>query len=86
MTPDLINASFEFIGAAFTAANAKRVIADKGYAGIYLPAIVFFMSWGVWNLFYYPSLGQVFSFIAGICLVCANLTWIASMLVYGKKR
>lgn len=54
MTPDVINAVFEGCGALLTAKNTLQVIRDRGYAGIYLPAILFFFSWGGWNLYFYP--------------------------------
>jgi hypothetical protein len=85
MSPDVVNAAFEMCGAVFTFKNTLRVIQDRGYAGIYLPAIVFFFSWGGWNLYYYPSLGQWWSFGAGAALFLANLTWITAMAYYGRK-
>lgn len=85
-TPDLCNAAFEFWGSVMTWMNVRRVIHDQGYAGIHLPAIVFFFTWGVWNLFYYPHLGQWWSFLAGCSLVLANLAWVTQMVRYGRKR
>lgn len=85
MSPDFINGLFEVVGSIFTWMNVLRVIRDKGYAGIYPPAIVFFFSWGFWNLFFYPSLGQWWSFAGGISLVAANLAWVGSMWWFGRK-
>lgn len=86
MTPDLINGLFELAGSLLTWANVKRVYNDKGYAGIYLPAVIFFWSWGAWNCFYYPHLGQWWSFAGGVSLVIANLAWVTLMLRYGRKQ
>jgi hypothetical protein len=80
---DPINFVFELSGSIFTWANVHRVWKDKGYAGLYLPAVVVFASWGVWNLFYYPSLGQWMSFYAGCSLVLANISWFAIAVYYG---
>ncbi len=85
MSPDLINGLFEILGSAFTWMNVRQVARDKGYAGLFLPSIVFFMSWGAWNLFYYPHLGQWWSFVGGVSLVAANVSWVALMLRYGRK-
>jgi len=85
MTPDLINGLFETTGAALTAMNTRRVITDRGYAGVYIPTIVFFLSWGLWNLFYYPHLDQWFSFVGGILLVLSNVSWVVTMLYFGKR-
>lgn len=86
MTPDQINGLFEFVGSCFTWANVHRVVVDKGYAGYYLPGMVFFTSWGVWNLYYYPALGQWWSFLGGACITLANLSWIAVMWRFGRKQ
>lgn len=86
MTPDLLNAGFELTGAVFTWISVLRVCRDKGYAGIYVPAIVFFFCWGFWNLYFYPSVDAVWSFHAGIPLCLGNLAWVASMLYYGPVQ
>lgn len=85
MTADVANALFEGAGACMTWANVFRVHKDRGYAGVYLPAIVLFMSWGFWNLYYYPHLSQPWSFIATIVMVAANASWVMLMLRYGRK-
>lgn len=85
MSADVVNGIFEFVGSGFTWANVWKVKTDRGYAGIYLPGVIFFMSWGVWNLFYYPSLGQWWSFHGGLSLVLANVMWIVMMWRFGRK-
>ncbi len=85
MTPDIINGLFEIIGALLTWMSIKRVIADKGYAGIYAPAVIFFMSWGIWNLFYYPHLGQWWSFAGGCAILVSNASYGILGLYYKRK-
>ena len=86
MSPDSINACFELIGAVFTSMNTLRVLRDRGYAGVFVPAIVFFFSWGLWNLVFYPSVGAMWSFRAGLFLFMANLSWVGSLLYYGPVQ
>lgn len=86
MTPDLINGLFEFVGAGMTWMTAWRVYRDRGYAGVWFPAVAFFTCWGGWNMYYYPHLGQFWSMAGGAALVSANLCWIGLMLFYGRKR
>lgn len=85
MTPDIINGGFEFVGSMFTWASVARVYKDKGYAGIYLPAIVFFTGWGAWNIYYYPTLNQYWSLAGGISIFIANICWISLMAYFGRK-
>ena len=85
MSHDLVNGLFEFVGSLFTWANVRAVWLAKGYSGYYLPGMVFFTSWGLWNLFYYPALGQWWSTFGGACITLANLCWIGSMWWFGRK-
>lgn len=73
---DLINAGFELLGAAFTWRNALQLYRDRQIKGVYWPTMAFFAVLGLWNLYYYPSLGQWASFAAGVVLVAGNLAWV----------
>lgn len=43
-----------------------------------------FTLWGVWNIYYYPSLNQWCSFAGGLVIVAANALWVGLMLRYRK--
>ena len=77
MTPDLVNGSFELVGAYCTWMNAYRLWKERKIQGVYWPATAFFTTWGMWNLYYYPALDQWLSFYAGIVLVAGNVLWVA---------
>ena len=83
--PDFINGAFESCGGLFCLMNCAAVIKDKGYRGIYVPAQAFFTSWGVWNLYYYPHLGQWLSFTGGLVIVISNAAYVGLCLYYGKR-
>ena len=76
MSQDWINGGFELIGAYFIWINAYMLHKDKEIKGVYWPAWAFFAVWGLWNLYYYPSLDQYVSFYAGIVLVSGNIVWV----------
>lgn len=82
MTPDITNALFELVGAYFTWMNAGILYQEKQLKGVYWPTWLFFSVWGCWNLFYYPSLDQQFSFYAGILLVTGNIAWVMLAVKY----
>ncbi len=77
VTPDLLNASFEAIGALFLLADCRALYRDKQLRGVYWPGRVFWASWGLWNVFYYPAIGQSLSFVAGLLVLAANAVWCA---------
>jgi len=77
MHQDIINAAFELVGAFIVWMNVWKLYQDSEIKGIYWPTFAFFAAWGLWNLYYYPSLGQWLSFGAGVLLVSGNIAWIA---------
>lgn len=86
MINDAINGGFELVGAVFVWANVVRLRRDRVVRGVYWPTMGFFAAWGFWNLWYYPSLDQWFSFAAGIVLVAGNAAWVVMVLWMGESR
>lgn len=82
MSPDLINGCFELVGAGFNLLNVHRLVKDKRLNGVRWEPTAFFTSWGVWNLFYYPALGQYWSFLGGCVIVAVNALWVALVAWY----
>lgn len=73
---DFINGFFEFAGGLMVWMNVLALYRDKKVMGVNIWATVLFNSWGFWNLYYYPSLGQWASFYGGLVIVSANSVWI----------
>lgn len=86
MTPDLINALFELLGATIIALNINKVMEDKLVRGIHWYVVAFFCFWGIWNLFYYPHLDQWLSFAAGVLMVTMNMIYTALLIHYTWKE
>jgi len=82
MTPDSINALFEFTGALLVLMNVRQLFIDKRLSGVHWYPTAFFSAWGVWNLYYYPALGQWLSFAGGVALVFANTLWVCLAVYY----
>ena len=83
---DIINALFELCGAVLTWVNVSKILKDKKVVGVYWPIWIFFSLWGLWNLFYYPSVGHMLSFYAGIVLVAGNITWVIIAFCYMRRK
>lgn len=86
MLPDHINGLFEFAGGVILLKNAKAIIRDKRLAGVSWLPVLFFSAWGLWNLYYYPSLGQWWSFAGGIFVCTTNWVWLALVGYYAFKE
>ena len=82
MINDVVNGSFELLGGFMILNHCRAVWRDKAVAGVSILSTVFFTMWGFWNLYYYPSLDQWWSFVGGLMIVGANILWIALLLKY----
>lgn len=83
--PDLVNGAFELLGAFAIFGHFARLYKDKAVAGVSLWSTIFFASWGAWNLYYYPQLGQWWSFAGGVGIFVGNCFWIGGMVYYSKR-
>lgn len=79
---DAINGAFEMLGTIFVWLNVYRVIKDKDVKGQSLLSILFFTSWGFWNITYYSALMQPLSSAAAICMSAASFTYFVLVLYY----
>jgi hypothetical protein len=79
---DAVNGAFELLGGASIWANVVRIRRDKKIRGIDWRITGFFTTWGFWNLWYYPSLGQWASFSGGVVIVAANVVWLYYAIKY----
>jgi ABC-type transport system involved in cytochrome c biogenesis permease subunit len=82
MNADLINGLFELLAGAFVLNHCRALYRDKQIKGVSILSSAFFTLWGLWNLHFYPHLGQVWSFYGGIAVVVANAVWVAMMVYY----
>lgn len=82
---DLTNGGFEFVGGLLVLNHCRLVLRDKAVAGVSIFSTAIFTLWGIWNLYYYPSLGQWASFTGGLTIVSTNALWVALLLKYHKQ-
>ena len=81
----MVNGAFETAGGLFILLSVRRLLRDKKVRGVSMLPVIFFTAWGFWNLAYYPSLGQWWSFAGGIGIVLANTVWLGLMFLYRKN-
>ncbi|MDA8095298.1 MAG: hypothetical protein M0T84_15600 [Betaproteobacteria bacterium] len=83
--PDLINGAFESLAGLMVLNHCRVLYAHKETRGVSVASTGFFVSWGFWNLYYYPSLRQPMSFYGGLVVVCANALYLGMMVVYRTR-
>lgn len=81
---DVVNGAFEILGFFFIIPSIRLLYRQKEVKGISPWHVGFFVSWGYWNLFYYPSLGQTLSFYGAGTLALANTVYLGQLLYYGR--
>lgn len=86
MSADITNGVFELLAAVFILNHCRVLYADKMTRGVSIVSTIFFFLWGLWNVYYYPSLDQVWSYRGGLCVVTANALWVALLLYYKRKE
>lgn len=86
MNPDVFNGLLELCGAGFISSSIVKVHRDRLVRGVSWWHVAFFGGWGVWNLFYYPSLDQWASFAGGLCIVVANGVWLGQLIYWSWRE
>jgi hypothetical protein len=81
---DAINGLFEAVGGLLVLNHCRAVVRDKEVKGVSILSTAVFTLWGFWNIYYYPALGQWWSFAGGLVIVLANMLWVALLLRYRK--
>ena len=79
---DAVNGSFEFLGALAIARHCYVLYQHKLVRGVSWASTLFFFTWGVWNVYYYPHLGQWWSFAGGLAICAMNFLWVSLMAYY----
>jgi hypothetical protein len=82
---DLTNGFFELGGGVAVWANVRALYHDKRYAGCRLAPMFFFCAFSLWNLWFYPHLGQIASTVGGAFLGLGNLAYVVLMMTYRKR-
>ena len=84
ITNDIINGLFELLGGFFVVNNCRVLYYDKSIKGVSILSTSFFTSWGMWNVYYYPTLDQWWSFFGGCSLVFTNVIYVSLMIYYKR--
>ena len=84
--PDFINGIFESCGSLFILRSILLLHKQKQVRGVSVIHAAFFMSWGWWNLYYYPHLNQWLSFFGGCLIVLTNSYWVGQIMFYLRRE
>lgn len=83
---DAINGTFELAAGAFVLNHCRRLYRDKILRGVSLVSVAFFTVWGIWNLYYYPALGQSVSFYGAMLVLVSNAIYLSMAMHYRQME
>ncbi len=86
ITPDQINGGFELIAGILISLNVVKIYRDKKTRGVAVAPLAFMVLWGLWNCYFYPSLGIMWSFWCGLVCTSINGIWISQMIYYNFRE
>ena len=86
MTPDLLNGLFEALAGLFVLNHCRVLLRDRAVAGVSIASTAFFTLWGVWNLWYYPNLGQFWSLAGAVFIVLANAIYVGLLIRFATPQ
>ncbi len=86
MTPDLINGCFELAAGLLIMLNVRKLYRDKQLRGVCIAPTALMATWGFWNLYFYPHVGALWSFAAGIPIAVINTIWVGQMILYTQRE
>ena len=79
---DSVNAGFELSCAILLWINVRTLYKDKQIKGIALSPNFLYLAAGVWDLYYYPFLGQWMSFVACLVYTAGFGLWLGMAVWY----
>ena len=83
--PDLINGLFVTFGSITGFMNCWKLHKDKQVKGIVWWFNIFYITWGCYNLYFYPHLHQWISFCGEILICLSNIIWVGLVIIYRKN-
>ena len=83
--PDIINGLMEFVGGLFVLNHLRVLYKDKKVYGVSKLSLLFFVSWGFFNLYFYGNLDQFYSTLGAIFMLLCNIAYIGSVMYYTKN-
>ena len=80
-----MNGLFEVVGGLLLFLNTWRAWRDGQIRGLHPAPMVFFWSWGLFNLWYYRSIHQPWSAAAGLLPCLGNTAFIATWAWFWRR-
>jgi hypothetical protein len=83
--PDLVNGSLEVACSVMLWFDVRALVRDRSVQGVSLLARFFFWGWSIWNLWWYPHLGQTLSFAGAVAVMLPQTIWVFLLIKWRQR-
>lgn len=83
---DVINGTFETLGCLAVGLSIRQLLRDRRVQGYHWGSLLYFTSWGYWNIYYYPALDQWVSAVGATATALANTIYLGMIIYFSRKR
>ena len=85
MISDLINGLMETVGGLFVLNHGRILYKEKSVKGVSKITLIFFICWGLFNLYFYGNLNQIYSLFGAIFMCICNIIHTSMVIYYSRK-
>jgi len=83
---DFVNGLFEFGFGLLCLINIIKLKREKKIMGVSWIPTMYSTIWGIWSLYYYISITQIYSFLGCMVIFIMNAIWVGMVFYYKKNE
>ena len=85
VSPDLINSIFEGVAAVSVLISVRQILKDREVKGVAWLGCLFMPVWSFWNVYFYATLAQGWSFLAAVSMSIAETIYVVLLIYYSHR-
>lgn len=86
MIADFIMGLIQLVSAGFMGISVWQLYKAKLVRGISAITVSFWVAWGFWDLYYFPSLGQWWAFAGAVAVTLINMLYVYLIVTYNRRE
>jgi hypothetical protein len=83
---DMTMGLIQVAGAGFLGVSVLQLFRRKYVGGVSAVTVSFWVAWGLWDLYYWPSLGQWWAFGGAVVVTMMNMLYVGLIVLYNYRE
>lgn len=83
---DMMMGLIQVTSAGFLGVSVLQLFRKKYVSGVSAVTVSFWVAWGLWDLYYFPSLHQWWAFGGGVVVTMMNALYVSLILLYNYRE